>query len=305
MKTWIVLNPKARAGRAGRTESALKKKFPEPDVRIARTSYPGHATAIARQAVAEKAEAIVAVGGDGTIREIVNGILGSQVAVGIIPAGTANDLAAYYHLPADLGSAGDVVRGLRTRLADVIRVNGEYYVTAGGLGLPSEVACLANRIKSRGGIGRFIGRFLSSQLYVFAALWTVLVNPGARQSVTVRSRGRRVVARDILSLTVNNQPFLGKNFLVSPGATNDDGQLDVCLIRKPKGRFRTLMVVLKALSGKHLALPGVESWRTDSLTVEAEVPLRFLSDGEVAPASKRFSIRILPRALNVIVPEAA
>ena len=305
MKTWIVLNPKAKAGRAGKTESALKKKFPEADVRFARTSYPGHATAIARRAVAEKAEAIVAVGGDGTIREVVNGVLGSPIPIGIIPAGTANDLAAYYRLPSGVDKAGDVVRGHRTRAADVIRVNGEYYVTAGGLGLPSEVACLANRIKSRGRVGRFIGRFLSSQLYVFVALWTVLVKPGARHSVTVRSRGRRTVARDILSLTINNQPFLGKNFLVSPGAANADGQLDVCLIRKPKGRFRTLMVVLKALSGKHLDLPCVESWRTDRLTVEAEAPLRFLSDGEVAQASRRFSIRIFPRALNVIVPEAA
>src|SRR5512139_3589449 len=131
MKTWIVLNPEAKAG-----------------LRFARTSYPGHATAIARRAVAEKAEAIVAVGGDGTVREIVNGILGSPVAIGIIPAGTANDLAAYSKIPADLAKAGDVVRGLRTRPAAVIRVNGEYYVTAGGLGLPSEVAWLANRIKS-------------------------------------------------------------------------------------------------------------------------------------------------------------
>lgn len=305
MKTWIVLNPEAKAGLAAKTEPALKKSFPEAGIRFARTSYPGHATAIARRAVAEKAEAIVAVGGDGTVREIVNGILGSPVAIGIIPAGTANDLAAYYNLPADLAKAGDVVRGLRTKPADVIRVNGEYYVTAGGLGLPSEVAWLANRIKSRGRVGRFIGRFLSSQLYVFVTLWTVLVRPGARQSVTVRSPGRLRVARDILSLTVNNQPFLGKNFLVSPGAANDDGQLDVCLIRKPKGRWRTLMVVLKTLSGKHLALPHVESWRTDRLTVESETPLRFLSDGEVAPASKRHNIRIFPRALNVIVPEAA
>jgi diacylglycerol kinase (ATP) len=305
MKTWIVLNPKARAGGAEKAESALKRKFPEADVRFARTSYPGHATAIARWAVAEKAETIVAVGGDGTIREVLNGILGSPVPIGIIPAGTANDLAAYYDLPIDVDKAGDIVLGRRVKPADVIQVNGEYYVTAGGLGLPSEVAYLANRIKSRGKFGRFIGRYVSSQLYLLVALWAVLFRSKTRNSVTVRSHGRRVVASDILSLTINNQPFLGKNFLVSPGAANDDGQLDVCLIQKPKGRFRTLAVVLKAVSGKHLGLPCVRTWRTDRLIVEADTPQRFLSDGEVAQTSRRFRIRVFPRALNVIVPEAA
>jgi YegS/Rv2252/BmrU family lipid kinase len=304
MKTWVVLNPKAQAGRAERIESALKKKFPASDVRFTKTSYPGHATAIARRAVAEHADVIVAVGGDGTIREVVNGVLGSRVAIGIIPAGTANDLAAYYHLPGEIDKAGDIILARKVRPADAIQVNGEYYITAGGLGLPSEVAHMANWIKSRGGFGRFLGRFLSSQLYMVIALWMVLVKSRRRNSVVVRSNGR-IVAMDILSLTINNQPFLGKNFLVSPGAANDDGQLDVCLIQKPKGRLRTLMVVLKALSGKHVDLPCVRAWRTDRLTVEAEDPLYFLSDGEVAQRSRRFSIRIFPAALNVIVPAAA
>jgi YegS/Rv2252/BmrU family lipid kinase len=304
MKTWIVLNPRAKAGRAGKMESALKKKFSATDIRFTKTSYPGHATAIARRAVAEHADAIVAVGGDGTIREVVNGVLGSRVPIGIIPAGTANDLAAYYHLPGEVDKAGDIILQHKVRPADVIQVNGEYYITAGGLGLPSEVAHMANRIKSRGRFGRFLGRFLSSQLYMVIALWTVLVKSRRRNSVVVRSNGR-IVATDILSLTINNQPFLGRNFLVSPGAANDDGQLDICLIKKPKGRFRTLMVVLKALSGKHVHLPCVKVWRTDRLTVEAENPLFFLSDGEVALKSRRFNIRIFPAALNVIVPATA
>jgi len=305
MKTWIVLNPKARAGRAERAESALKKKFPEADVHFAKTFYPGHATAIARRAVAEKAETIVAVGGDGTIREVVNGILGSPISIGIIPAGTANDLASYYDLPIDVDKAGDIVLGHKVKSADVIQVNGEYYITAGGLGLPSEVAYLANRIKSRGKLGQLAGRFLASQLYVLVALWAVFVRSRTRNSVSLRFHGRRVVASDVLSLTINNQPFLGKSFLVSPGAANDDGQLDVCLIQKPRGRFRTVMVVLKALSGKHLGLPCVKTWRTDRLAVEAATPQRFLSDGEVAQTSRRFNIRVFPRALNIIVPEAA
>ena len=304
MKTWVVLNPNARAGRAGEIESALKKKFSASDFRFAKTSYPGHATAIARRAVAEHAAAIVAVGGDGTIREVINGVLGSRIPIGIIPAGTANDLAAYYHLPGGVDKAGDIILRRKVQPADAIQVNGEYYITAGGLGLPSEVAQMANRIKSSGKLGRFLGRFLSSQLYTVIALWTVLVKSRRRNSVVVRSNGR-IEASDILSLTINNQPFLGKNLLVSPGATNDDGQLDVCLIKKPKGRFRTLSVVLKAISGKHIHLPCVKVWRTNRLTVEAKDPLFFLSDGEVVQKSRRFHIRIFPAALNVIVPATA
>jgi diacylglycerol kinase (ATP) len=302
LKTWVVLNPKAKAGRAEKIESELKRKFPESVVRFARTFYPGHATSIARRAVAEKAETIVAVGGDGTVREVLNGVFGSRVSIGVVPAGTANDLAVYYRLPGDIDRAGDVILRHRTRPADVIEVNGECYLTAGGVGLPSEVASIANRIKSRGRLGRFVGRFLSSELYLAVTLWLVLVKRRPHHPVVVRSNGT-VVASDILSLTVNNQPFLGRNFLVAPGAVNDDGQLDVCLIQRPRGRLRTLRVVLKAVSGKHVRLPGVRFWRTDRLIIEAASPLAFLGDGEVAKKALFFHIRVFPRALDVIVPE--
>jgi diacylglycerol kinase (ATP) len=304
LKTWVVLNPKAKAGLAEKIESELRRKFPESVVRFARTFYPGHATSIARRAVAEKAETIVAVGGDGTVREVLNGVFGSRVTIGIVPAGTANDLAFYYRLPGKVDQAGDVILRHRTRPADVIEVNGECYLTAGGVGLPSEVASIANRIKNRGRFGRFLGRFLSSELYMVVTLWLVLFRRRPHHPVVVRSNGS-VVTSDILSLTVNNQPFLGRNFLVAPGAVNDDGQLDVCLIRRPRTRFQILRIVLRAVSGKHVRLPGVRFWRTDRLTIEAASPLAFLGDGEVAQEATRFHIRVFPRALDVIVPETA
>jgi len=303
MKTLIILNPKSKAGNSGNLESILKKKFAGSDTRLLKTAYPGQATEIARRAVGEHVDTIVVVGGDGTIHEVLNGILGSSVALGIIPTGTANDLASYYHLPAEVEKASDIILCRRIHPADVIQVNHHYYITAGGMGLPSDVASIANSIKSRGTAGRILGRFLSSKLYLIAALWAILAKPRRRNFVTIRSR-HLAFASDILSLTVNNQPFLGKNFLISPGAANDDGKLDVCLIKNPKQRFAVLPILIKVLSGKHVHLPCVTAWRTDSLVVEAEHPLPFLGDGELFQKSRKFKIQIFPRALNLIVPES-
>jgi len=304
MKTLIILNPKSRAGDSGNIESILKKKFPGSDTRLVKTAYPGQATEIARRAVGEHVDTIIVVGGDGTIHEVLNGILGSSVAMGIIPAGTANDLASYYRLPAEVEKASNIILRRRIHPADVIQVNHQYYITAGGMGLPSDVASIANSIKSRGTAGRLLGRFLSSKIYIIAALWAILAKPLRRNYVTIRSEPL-AFASDILSLTINNQPFLGKSFLISPGAANDDGKLDVCLIKNPKRRFAVIPILIKVLSGKHVHLPCVTAWRTESLVVEAENPLPFLEDGELVQKSKQFRIKIFPRALNLIVPESS
>lgn len=301
MKALIIFNPKAKAGSNKKIEPILKKKFANFDAEFAKTAYPGHATILARRAAKERFDTVVAVGGDGTIHEVLNGIVGSTVVLGIIPRGTANDLASYYSLPGNVEKACEIILQRRVHCADVIQVNNRYFITAGGMGFPSDVAIIANTIKSRNRAGRFLRNILASKLYILASLWAIL-KAKHQNFLKVRWNGTSS-SLNTLSLTINNQPFLGKNFLISPGATNDDGKLDVCWIKNSKTRVGILSILLRVLSGRHGDSPAVKMWRTDALTVEADHPLPFLSDGEVLPKSKEFRIHIIPHALKVIVPK--
>ncbi len=300
MKTMVILNPKSRAGSDPGMETVLRAKFPAPDGQMAKTCHPGHATEIARRAVREGVDRIVIAGGDGTIHEVINGMIGSAVRLAVIPAGTANDLASYFSSLTDVGSACDAIQNGTVRPTDVIQVNDRYYITAGGVGFPSEVASLANAIKTKTRTGRLLARLFSSLFYCAAALLAILVR--ARHNIVrINSNGSDITS-DIFSLTISNQPFLGKKFRVSPGAANDDGRMDVCLIPNSKTGLGALAVVLKVIAGRHVLSPKVKTWRADRLELQSRQALPFLADGELNLKATKFTIQVHPRMVNMIVP---
>jgi len=300
MKTIFIVNPRAQKKSAAEIEQTIQRKFHSVPFEIRYTYFPGHATDLARKAVQEANHTIVALGGDGTINEVLNGMVHSDSVLGIIPSGTANDLASYYQIPRNLEQACDVLLRRKVRQADVVQVNDRFYLTAGGLGFPSEVAALANVIKNRGWFGILLGKILSHQIYLLALLVAIFKTEHHRLvKVTYQNQ---LMKCDILSLMINNQPFLGKKFLMAPGAINNDGLLDICLIKNSKTRAQILFILTKVLNGSHIHSPSVLSWQTDFLTIETKHPRVFLNDGEIMEESDKFEVRILPRALSVIVP---
>lgn len=299
MRIKFIINPKLKKANQSRLRKTIHRIFTGFTVDIEQTVCPSHAVTIAQNAVKDNFDTIVAVGGDGTVNEVLNGIIGTKTALGIIPTGTANDLASYYHLPKDIIKACELIIERHLRATDVIRVNGWCYVTAGGIGLPSEVAGIANTIKSNGKTGQLIGQIMGSKLYLLAVIGALLKTGRDRNPLSINFSGNRRRA-NALSLMVNNQPFLGRNFLMSPGAVNDDGMLDVCLIENSATRIETLAVISKVLTGRHIFSPGVKTWQTREMILETERPTAFLGDGEICQEAKEFKIEILPRALNVI-----
>ena len=189
----------------------------------------------------------------------------------------------------------------RVRRADLISVNGWYYGTAGGLGLPCKIAEIANEVK-RQNAGKRMRHKLGSNVYVLAAISALARGRLPRNLLTIRWDNRSSVT-DAVALMVNNQAFAGKRFLLSPGAVNDDGAFDVCLIERPGSRARTLSIFLGTLSGRHVDSPHVKTWRASELVVEAEEPATFFGDGELIDRASDFRIKIVPRALNILTPE--
>jgi len=175
--------------------------------------------------------------------------------------------------------------------------------TTGGVGLPCEVASIANTIKRSGMIGKRLAQILGSKLYILAVLCALVKKNTRRNLLTLPWNGCSIRV-DALSFMMNNQSFLGKNFLMSPGAVNDDGMFDICLIENSKSRVQILSLLIQVLTGRHIYSPSVKTWRASELVVDAENPLTFFGDGEVFQKVSAFKIKIFPRAINVIVPKA-
>lgn len=249
-------------------------------------------------------DTIVAVGGDGTANAVLNAIAGRDTALGIIPAGTANDLASFYRTPTDVHGACDAILERRVRRADLIGVNGRYYVTAGGLGLPSKVAEVANTIKRGGIIGKGLQQLLGGKLYGLSAAYALLKERSPRDRLDIQWDASSLTA-DAVALMISNQPFVGGDFLITPAAINDDGRFDICLVETPKCRAQIPLAIFKALTGRHVDLPFVKTWRATQLIIKAEKPVTFFGDGEVFQKATEFRIKIFPGALNVISAENA
>jgi diacylglycerol kinase (ATP) len=266
MKIKFIVNPKSKKANVVHLRRILNDRFTDSLVDVEEGVYPRHACIMARQAAENGFDTVVAVGGDGTVNQLLNGIIGTKTALGIVPTGTANDLASYYHIPRDMDEACGLIASRHLQPADVIRVNGWCYVTAGGIGLPAAVAGIANAVKSNGRKGRLIGQLMGSRLYLLAVMGALLKTGRYRNSLSI---------------------------LV-------DGMLDVCLIENSATLIETLAVIVKVLTGRHIFAKGVKIWQTREVRLQTKRLMDFMGDGEIGQKSKEFKVEILPQALNVI-----
>jgi diacylglycerol kinase (ATP) len=297
----VIVNPRAR--KRLDLESFARGLDPR-DFSIATTSRRGHALELARQAVAEGFEKVLAVGGDGTVNEILNGLAGHRTSLGIIPTGGANDFATHLGIPVDLNRALQVAMHGTKKEVDLIKVRDRYFATVGGLGFGAKVALRVNNLKGASPAGQTLYRLLGSVIYSTYALFEILFRPEFCGACALVIDGQRRQVR-VWSLFVGNQPRLGKKFIIHPAADNGDAWLDICVIKRIRSRLQQLLTLLFAFKGRHTVLPFVETYRARTVTVESEEPLAFFGDGELLNPTPPHIIELVPRALTVIVPNGS
>jgi len=285
-KTIIILNPAARSAKAAGLGSKIEEIVGN-DVVLRRTSEPGEARLFAKNAVAEGFDRIIAAGGDGTVHEVVNGIAGSSVALGILPMGTMNVFAAELGLPKSIKECWDVIQAGCTRMIDLPTAAGHVFVQVAGVGFDAQALQETSSDAKRN---------LGPLSYVISAAQVAARKP-PRLFVQAGD-----VAREGSFVLIGNGRYYGGPFPMFPKAQIDDGLLDV-IVFKNQGHLDLIRYLQGILFGTHVAMNDVEYFQTEKLiiTSEAEVPIEM--DGEVV-GTVPVTFECSPYRLRVLVPGA-
>ncbi|MCL7451743.1 MAG: diacylglycerol kinase family lipid kinase [Anaerolineae bacterium] len=261
------------------------------------TERSGEATSLARQAREEGLDAVLVIGGDGTINEVVNGLAESNVALGVLPGGTGNVWAKELGLPTRsplhllplVDSVKALVPGSRRRI-DLGRANGRYFLQWAGLGLDAEVT-YAMEPRSRR------QRRLGALGYIVAGLTVASNMVGTRTRIWIDDE--RIYRRSILVVISNSQLYGGK-VRIATDARMDDGLLDVSIFAGT-GFGSALRTALGVITGLHVRDPRHSFYRGRTIHVEADSPMAIHVDGEPLGTTP-LECEVVPRALTVLIP---
>ena len=268
------------------------------EYRLLLTQGPGDATRLAREAARAGVAAVVAAGGDGTLHEVVNGVLGEPyagTAVGMIPVGTGNDFVKTVPGTSTLAEAFETLASGKPVQVDVgLATWGgreEYFINAMGTGIDVEVVRLMKR-----------SRILPGHVVYVSALLRALLRYRPLP-VIVDVDGAQVQQR-IMNVAVCNGPSIGGSFRICPDARVDDAALDVCLISEMP-LVRNARLVPRVISGTHVGAAGVTMLKGAAIAVRLQhsAPLWFQLDGELREAADGAAgvrISVAPAKLNVI-----
>ncbi|MCA9490681.1 MAG: diacylglycerol kinase family lipid kinase [Myxococcales bacterium] len=289
----VILNTAAGGGRAERRLQPWLAGLGRTEVRP--TSGPGHATVLARNAVAEGADAVVAAGGDGTVHEVLQGLLASderpRTALGILPLGTGNSFVKDVGLD-DLGRAAAAVGSGNTREVDVVRVEHAagrlWSLNIVSVGFAADAGALTNAKYKPWGVAG----------YVAAVVETVA---DLRQHALPHALDEGDFdARPFVLLSFCNSSSTGGDMKMAPAADVSDGELDVVRIA-PMRRRRFLSSFPRIFRGTHGEMPEITMGRARSVRFAELPPTSVMIDGEVVDLSLR-SLKVLPRAVRLLVP---
>ncbi len=304
-KTLIILNPNADVGHAWRRIADLRplaEELAAGELHWAGTVYPTHATQLAAQAAEQGFERVIAVGGDGTIHEVVNGLMRTppeqRPVLGVVPLGSGNDFAYALGLPPSPHDALRFAFLAPPRPVDVLRVQDEhgrveYMDNTLGIGFDAVVTIRSHQLPVVRGFA----------MYLTAVLQTIAFNHQAPH-FHIETDGL-AWEDDLLMLVVGNGPREGGGFLTTPAAQPDDGEADYLAVGRVS-RGGMLALVPAVLKGTHTRHRAVRVGRFRRMHLRADRPLQIHMDGEIFAGFdthiQELEITLQPHALRVAAP---
>jgi len=293
----LVLNPISGDGTSGRLLPQLQEWIRRRNVELHVSTRRGHVEELTVEAVRAGADRVVGVGGDGTMQEVVNGLIAAGGgSLGVVPVGRGNDLARSLALPLDPLAALDIALGPTTTSLDVGRAIREahlrHFIAAGGVGFDAQVSwTMANPRPwwKNGRAGYFAGTL--DELRRFH---------NQRLRITLDTEaGREVVDHVSLMVAFANGPYYGGGMKICPEASLTDGLLDVCVVGD-LSRLEALRELPGIYEARHVRNPKVRFYRCRWLLIEGDEPTRVHLDGEPW-GTLPIRVEALPAAVHVAV----
>lgn len=285
----FIVNPKSGTDRVKAIQSAIDSQLDHLRFthELLQTRYARHGTELAREAAEKGAYAVIAVGGDGSVNDIVAGLLGSRTILGIIPKGSGNGMARTMNIPLRETDAIALINQGKTDRMDIGYANDRPFVSNAGVGFD---ALIAKKFAKSARRGMMVYSWLVAKYLWLYNEW--------QWRITID--GHTISERAFLVNVANGQQF-GYDFKIAPEASWTDGLLDVVIIRKfPK--LLGGMLAFRAMKGSILKSPFVKHYRAKEISIVHPDLKLMQTDGDAHPTTNRIHFRVQPAAQEVFVP---
>ncbi len=294
MKYHLIINPHGGVKTGSKILEKVNPYFADAnaELNIIETEYAGHARDISREVSFEGYSGLCAIGGDGTLHEMINGLMtrsdGMRIPIGLITGGTGN---SFMHDVNCLDPVEAVQRILtnRIRKIDIFKAEAEggpyYGFNIVGWGMPTDINFLAEKM-----------RWLGGQRYNIASILEVLKFKTRLARIEIEGR---ITVADFAFVMGCNTMYTGKGMKMAPLARLDDGLLDLIIVRKA-GRLKLLRMFPKVFTGKHIADPIVEYRQVKKFSIFPEDRNTLNIDGEML-GSTPVKVEVMPKEIEVLV----
>lgn len=284
MKTLFIVNPVAGRNSSFKIWNDIKANI-NCSYESVLTKAPGDAARIAADAAKQGFTRVVAVGGDGTVSEVVNGIAGTDIELGIIPAGSGNDFAKALNIPQKPIDALVVVEKGQSLEVDLGKYDKGYFINVAGAGFDAETLNTNENTK-----------FLRGTLaYTVSVLWTLFRYSPRKAIIEIDGK---TYHRKLWLAAVANGKYFGGGMKISPDAKIDDGLFDICLVNEIS-KLDFVRFFPKVFNGSHKDIKAFEVIRGKNVKIEFDAQTVAQADGEIIGFTP-VTFSIIPKALKVI-----
>jgi len=290
-RIYFIINPISGKKRIRDVSKLIHSNLDEDrfDIEIKYTKAAGHAKQLSKEAVDDKTDIIVAVGGDGTINEVASEMINTDVVLGIIPRGSGNGLARHLGIPRSVHKALKLINTGHFMQVDTATINGKPYVSIAGIGFDALVAREFAKNKQRGFLTYFniiASRFMSYEPKKYQLIF---------------DEGNSIDIKAFFISFANSNQF-GYNTTIAPNAKLNDGKLDICIVNKP-AVFKIPRIANLLLLNRIDESDEVRIIQTKGLSVKRKKNRVVNVDGEPIKLDKNLRVKINPLSLKVIIPK--
>ncbi len=293
----FIVNKISGNGRGLRVWKQLEKllRLKQIDYRVHFTQWPEHAGEIARNlAMKKESSVIITVGGDGTIHDVANGLAGTNITLGCIPAGSGNDFARGLNISNNSHKALEQMLSSKRRKIDVTIIDNKSCITVVGIGFDGQVAKTTNNAIHKKWLNIIGLGPLSYVMSVFQVLLTYQPS-----NVQLKVDEQLLSFTNVWLIAVANFPFYGGGMKICPDALYDDGLLDICIVHNVS-KWKFLMMLPGVYKGKHIHNSCITMLKGENIEVVADNPLIIHGDGEILGKTPT-SITVERNQLSVIL----